>query len=92
VSAGELDPPSEDIARTVLAARRKRPRLPRAERRDRQNRNFESIEEEFLASYLAGTLTSQQRAEVVRYLATHPDALEILSMAYEAMAAERRTR
>ena len=72
-----------------MAARQKRPRLPLAERR---TVDPGSVDEELLAAYLAGALTPEQRATVTRYLASHPDALEVLSMASEAMAAERRTR
>lgn len=72
-----------------LATRHKRPRLPLA---DRRTNDSGAIDEELLAAYLAGGLTKEQRATFTRYLASHPDALEVLSMASEAMAAERRTR
>lgn len=75
-----------------MAARNRKPKRPLAERRGPAADAADSIEEELLASYLAGTLTTKQRAEVARYLAASPEALEVLSMAFEAMQAERRSR
>ena len=73
-----------------LAARSKRSRRPRAGSRGSAPGTTDAIEEELLASYLAGTLAADQRALVARYLATSPEAREVFSMALEAMRAERR--
>jgi hypothetical protein len=81
--------PHQHIEEINLAARHKRPRLPRE---DRRTGDPGPIDEELLGAYLGGVLTPKQRAAVARYLASHPDALEVLSMASDAMSAERRTR
>ena len=45
------------------------------------------IDEYTLAAYLSGTLSEEQRREVVAYLARNSDARELLCMAHEALEA-----
>lgn len=66
---------------------RKKRALPAEERRLPESKD--SIREELIASYIAGTLPDGQRAEVARYLAENAEAREVLKMAHEAMRNER---
>jgi anti-sigma factor RsiW len=75
-----------------LAARNKRPKRPLAENRGIPTDAADTIEEELLASYLAGTLPADQRALVARHLAASVEAREVLSMALQALKGEKRTR
>ena len=74
-----------------MAPRSKKPKRAHAERHGGPPGDPAQINEELLAAYMAGTLSVNQRLEVAQYLATSPEAREVLSMAYAAMLAERRS-
>ena len=68
--------------------RKRRPGAP-AEERNAIGNGEAAIREDLLTALIAGTLSPGQRAEVARYLASNPEAREVLWMAYEAMMGER---
>ncbi|MCH8961573.1 MAG: hypothetical protein IH820_09695 [Bacteroidetes bacterium] len=54
------------------------------------NRTQHPIDEYTLAAFLSGTLSEEQRREVVAYLAENADARELLCMAHEALEAAQQ--
>ena len=54
------------------------------------NRTQHPIDEYTLAAFLSGTLSEEQRGEVVAYLAENADARELLCMAHEALEAAQQ--
>ena len=54
------------------------------------NRTQHPIDEYTLAAFLSGTLSEEQRHEVVAYLAENADARELLCMAQEALEAAQQ--
>lgn len=51
---------------------------------------MKTLDDYDLADFMAGRLTAERRAEVIRHLATHEDAREWLRMSYQALEAGRQ--